>query len=208
MASRSRLTLSTVGIKSPLDIAGAEQPRPAPSAAENQAPAPQARQRRQPRSAATPIRQADAPAAAAQTDPEPPFYGTGRPLQTSIALDENCVSRLEELSRAAGISVNALAIAALQAALPATGQAARKAIVSERVDRAGGRTARMERNLRLPKHLRVRIDELVSGTREQLPRATRADLINAAIRSGLPPDAERARELVAAHARRLELTAA
>jgi len=37
-----------------------------------------------------------------------------------------------------------------------------------------------------------------------LPRAARADLVNAALRTALRADAERAAELVAAHARRLE----
>jgi len=137
-----------------------------------------------------------------------PFYGTGRPLQTSIALDDDCASRLDELARAAGVSANALAVAALHAGLPAASDAARSAIVVERVNRAGIRSARIERNLRLPEHLRARVDELTFAARGQLPRATRADLINAALRIGLPEDAEQGDGLVAAHAQRVELATA
>lgn len=87
-----------------------------------------------------------------------PFYGTGRPLQTSIALDDDCASRLDELARAAGVSANALAVAAPHAdGLPAASDAARSAIVVERVNRAGIRSASIERNLRLPEHLRARV---------------------------------------------------
>jgi len=76
------------------------------------------------------------------------------------------------------------------------------------VNRAGIRSARIERNLRLPEHLRARVDELTFAARGQLPRATRADLINAALRIGLPEDAEQGAGLVAAHAQRVELAAA
>lgn len=106
------------------------------------------------------------------------------------------------------MSANALAVAGLHAGLPAASEAARAAIVNERVSRAGTRSARIERNLRLPEHLRARVDELTLATRGRLPRATRADLINAALRGGLPADADQAAGLVAAHAQRLELAAA
>jgi predicted transcriptional regulator len=139
---------------------------------------------------------------------EAPFYGTGRPLQTSIALDDDCASRLDELARAAGVSANALAVAALHAGLPTAAEAARAVIVEERVSRAGIRAARIERNLRLPAHLRARVDDLTLAARDHLPRATRADLINAALRTGLPADTESAAQLVTSHARRVERSAA
>jgi hypothetical protein len=192
-----RLTLSTVGIKSPLDVGDGDEPREEPSVR-----ATPWRPPREARSPAEASRRSERPAAVA------PFYGTGRPLQTSIALDEDCTSRLGALARAAGVSANALAVAALHAGLPAAVDAARAAIVAERVSRAGLRGARIERNLRLPEHLRARVDELTFAARGQLPRATRADLINAALRSGLPADAEQAAGLVAAHAQRVELAAA
>jgi len=135
---------------------------------------------------------------------ETPFYGSGRPLQTSIALDAELDELLEQVGRAARVPVNALVVAALQAGLPPHSDQAREAIVDERVSRAGQTPARVERNLRLPEHLRARIDELVASARERLPRGSRADLVNASLRRGLPADAEQAAELVAAHARRLE----
>jgi hypothetical protein len=190
-----RLVLSTAGIKSPLDMGEDEQP------ASEKPPSRVAGPRRQnehPQRLAEPLPRA-------QTESGPvPFYGTGRPLQTSIALDDDRAALLDELARAAGVSANALAVAALQAGLPAEADDARGVIVDERVNRAGVRSARIERNLRLPEHLRARIDELAAAVRGQLPRATRADLINAALRRGLPADAERAAELVADHARRVE----
>jgi predicted transcriptional regulator len=194
-----RLVLSTAGIKSPLDMGENEEPA-------SETPPSRAAGSRQtkphPRSSAEDSLRAEAEPGHA------PFYGTGRPLQTSIALDDDCASLLDELARAAGVSANALAVAALQSGLPAATDDARAVIVDERVNRAGARTARIERNLRLPEHLRARIDELAVAARGQLPRATRSDLINAALRRGLPADAQRAAALVADHARCVERAAA
>ena len=129
-------------------------------------------------------------------------------MQTSVALDPDYARLLEELARAAHVTVNALAVAALQAGLPAQNDAARAAIVDERVRRVDLLSARVERNLRLPVQLRARVDELVAATRERVPRVNRADLVNAALGAGLPADAQQAAELVAAYARRLERAAA
>ena len=198
-----RLTLNTVGIKSPLDLGDDEQHN---DAVRSDEPSPTRLTRpRQPRRPKPP---AKATRSSATTATDTPFYGTGRPLQTSIALDDDCVSRLDELARAASVSANALAVAALHVGLPAATDAARAVIVDERVNRAGIRAARIERNLRLPEHLRARVDELTFSARDHLPRATRADLINAALRRGLPADAESARQLATEHARRVERTAA
>ncbi|MGA2926853.1 MAG: hypothetical protein ABSG43_12810, partial [Solirubrobacteraceae bacterium] len=173
-----RLVLSTVGIKSPLDVdpdppAAAQAPRrarPAPARRRRAAPQPQ-----------TPGSEAPLSGDAGGAGP---FYATGRPIQTSIALDLDCASRLDELARAARVSANALAVATLQVGLPTAADDARALIVEERVDSVGAR--RTERNLRLPEHLRARVDELTSVVRERVPRATRADLINAALRAQLP----------------------
>ena len=205
-----RLTLSTVGIKSPLDVAqAAEAPAAEPPAAAEPAPpvsarrpAPGARPRRAQATRAQP------PATAPRPAREAPFYGAGRPLQTSIALDAATSAQLEELARAARVSVNALAVAVLHAGLPLENDAVRSAIVDERVRRAGEPVARVERNLRLPAQLRARVDELTRAACEQLPRATRADLVNAALRRGLPGDAQAAAQLVAEHAQQLERAAA
>lgn len=202
-----RLTLSTVGIKSPLDVAQAAQaPTESP-------PAPAPRPPARPAAATTPrSRRGSTPRARAARDVRPageaPFYGAGRPLQTSIALDAACAAQLEELARAARVSFNALAVAVVHAGLPLEADAVRTAIVDERVRRAGAQVARVERNLRLPAQLRARVDELTAAARERLPRATRADLVNAALRKGLPADAQAAAGLVAEHAKRLERAAA
>ena len=213
-----RLTLSTVGIKSPLDVGQDAEATPARPAKRSTGatrvdaahtsdapPAPEAKRRppsRRPRG-----ERASRPRTAT-TDRdgggETPFYGSGRPLQTSIALDAELDELLEQVGRAARVPVNALVVAALQAGLPPHSDQAREAIVDERVSRAGQSPARVERNIRLPEHLRARIDELVASARERLPRGSRADLVNASLRRGLPADAEQAAELVAAHARRLE----
>jgi hypothetical protein len=106
------------------------------------------------------------------------------------------------------VSVNALAVAVLHSGLPLAADDARSAIVDERVRRAAETVARVERNLRLPEQLRVRVDELTAAAQRRLPRATRADLVNAALRRGLPEGAQAAAELVAGHAQRLERAAA
>jgi predicted transcriptional regulator len=197
-----RLTLSTVGIKSPLDLS-AEQDQTQDDERRTERQQPQApRQQKPPRHST--------PASSYPRRPTPadaPFYATGRPRQTSIAIDPDCAARLEQLARDTGISTNALTVAALHAGLPAGDDDARAMIIDERVGRAGLRTARIERNLRLPEHLRARLDELTRAASARLPRATRADLVNAALRAGLPTTAEQAAELATAHARRVEQAA-
>jgi hypothetical protein len=197
-----RLTLSTVGIKSPLDLSEErEQTEDQVGRVERSRPrAPRQRQ---------PLRQRDPAVPSHRSTPpfDSPFYGTGRPLQTSIAIDPDCAARLEQLARDTSISTNALTVATLHAGLPAGDDDARAMIVDERVSRAGLPTARIERNLRLPEHLRAHVDELTRTAQDRLPRATRADLVNAALRTGLPATAEQAAELVTAHARRVEQAA-
>ena len=203
----SRLTLSTVGIKSPLDIGAADVE---PDVVRLQPDKPSAsRPRRAKPARPRASRGAGAPAAGLRRDGgDVPFYGSGRPLQTSVSLDADCAQLLEELARAAHVAVSALAVAAIQAGLPAHSDEARMAIVDERVARAGVVPARVERNFRLPEQLRARVDELVAAAREHLPRVNRADLVNAALRRGLPGDAQRAADLVSEHARRRERAAA
>jgi len=223
-----RLTLSSVGIKSPLDVA-AQEGEPDDTSGTTVAAATRNGQREQkaPAESTEPetpgageparrgttkrTRRASRPSTenvANGSGGGAPFYGSGRPLQTSIALDEDCAQLLEQVARAARISVNALVVAALQAGLPPQSDVARDAIVDERVRRAGITPARIEHNLRLPEHLRVRIDELTAAARERLPRVARADLVNAALRAGLPADPQEAAQLVSEHARRLERAAA
>jgi hypothetical protein len=206
-----RLTLSTIGIKSPLDVAQAgQQPAAVPPQAAEPTPRvpakpPAGQTRERPRRARKPHAR---PAPDLHPVGDAPFYAAGRPLQTSIALDAAGATQLEELARAARVSFNALAVAVLHAGLPLEADAVRSAIVDERVRRAGDQVARVERNLRLPEQLRARVDALTAAARDRLPRATRADLVNAALRRSLPADAQAAAELVAEHAKRLERAAA
>jgi len=81
---------------------------------------------------------------------------------------------------------------------------ARGAIVEERVARVGAGERRVEYNLRVPALLRARVDELTRECCQRVPRAERADLVNAALRRSLPRDAHAVSALVAAFARNLE----
>ena len=193
-----RLILRRVGVRGPLDGDGAVHATEQPGL--NQ-PAERSL------SATMPPTVREPTPAPAPEPAEPPFYGTGRPLQTSIALDEDCDSMLDQFARAAGVSLNALAVAVLHSGLPSGADEARLMICEERIERAGSRSRRLERNFRLPEALRTRIDELMAAARPGTPRATRADLINAALRRGLPPGGKRAAALVIEHAQRAERAA-
>ena len=200
-----RLTLSSAGLKSPLDVT-APPPTPATDhdAPLDAPPSPQPthvedRPLRRHRSTPAALTVAEAP-----QPPPDRFYATGRPVQTSLALDADCATRLVELARGGRVAVNPLAVAAIHAGLPNDADTVRSLIVTERVARAGDPKARVEHNLRLPERLRARVDELVDAVREQIPRATRADLINATLRAGLPGDAHAAARLVRTHAQQLE----
>jgi hypothetical protein len=202
-----RLTLNTAGIKSPLDIAEPAAERTAREPARQSAtgsPAAPSRARRTTRAG-----RANTPHRPAHSDSHrPSFYGAGRPLQTAIALEAAHLARLEQLARASRLSLNAIAVAALHDGLPASAADARGSIVDERIARAGRGERRIEYNLRIPAELRARVDELTRDSRESLPRAARADLVNAALRRALPRDAQAATVLVAGFARNLELARA
>jgi hypothetical protein len=207
----ARLTLDMTGITSPLDLGDRGMPdrqppdpdtppSPAASAAEPLEGRSPSRPRGRP-----PAQPQFAPEALARHDPPPPFYGAGRPIQTSIALDAELARQIEDLARAAVVSVNALLVATLHAGLPATADAARHAAIIERADHS--QAPRIETNVRLPEQLRARLDQLTANVRDATKRATRADLANAILRSAIPPDAEPAAKLVSDHHRRLELLA-
>jgi hypothetical protein len=204
-----RLTLNTAGIKSPLDIA-----QPAAEHGVREPPADELHASGPPLSPPGPPRTAKAGKAtvprgrARGEEDRPAFCGSGRPLQTAIALEAHHLAQLEQLARASGLSLNAIAVAALHDGLPATAVDARRAIVEERVARAGRGERRVEYNLRIPSELRARVDGLTRDCRERLPRAARADLVNAALRRKLPREAEAAAVLVAGFARNLELACA
>jgi hypothetical protein len=201
-----RLTLNTAGIKSPLDIAepptalaasqpGLDQDRGSGRSASG----PRAPRKARAGKATRPPRRADGEA------DRPVFYGGGRPLQTAIALEAGHLAQLEQLARASGLSLNAIAVAVIHDGLPASAADARHSIVEERAARTARSARRVEYNLRIPTELRTRVDELTRDTRERLPRAARADLVNAALGRSLPGDGQAAAALVAAFARNLEL---
>jgi hypothetical protein len=131
-----RLTLNTAGIKSPLDIAEAPAERAASQPALDQ-------DRRSGRSASRPRAPRNAGAGKATRPPRradgeadrPVFYGGGRPLQTAIALEAGHLAQLEQLARASGLSLNAIAVAAIHDGLPASAADARHSIVEERAAR-------------------------------------------------------------------------
>jgi predicted transcriptional regulator len=194
----ARLTLDTTGIKSPLDIGAPAAPDAATPNRETPTGG-EAGERRAPR---RPPRPRSSTRAKPPPAP-PPFYGAGRPIQTSLALDPELARQLDELARAAVVTFSALLVATLHCGLPTSGEQALRAAVTERADRPRG--ARVERNIRLPEQLRVRLDQLTENVRDATRRATRSDLANAALRVALPADAEHAAALVTEHHRRLEL---
>ena len=198
-----RLTLSTVGIDSPLAVGEAPPSPAAAPAQQSEQPSSAPRPQRRPRSR---VRAADATPASVATLPrqrgDGAFYGTGRPWETAMALNPAHLERLGELSRAAGRSLNAIVVAALHAGLPGSTDAAGEAIVAEQRARVGALDRRVRTTMRLPDDLRARIDEL-SVPALRLSRGARADLINAALERGLPADAYAAAALVDGHARRL-----
>jgi hypothetical protein len=178
-----RLVLNTAGIKGVLAV-GEDPPIAQPVAA-----APPAEP------AASPRRRSAQPRPAS-------------PALAAIALNAAQLERLSDLVRATGSSLNAIVVAGLQAGLPTGADAACEAILAERVSRAGAVAPRVPTLIRLPRDLRLRIDELSVAARERVPRSVRADLINAALERGVPSDPAAVVELVGEHAQRLERAAA
>lgn len=135
--------------------------------------------------------------------PRGAFYGAGAVEQTSIAIEPTLYETMTEVARAARVPSNTLFLATVNASLPATAGDALAAIVGERANHPG---RRREYTPRVPLALRARIDELVAAAREHVSKVTRADLVNASLRAGLPTDAHAAAELVAAWERNRELS--
>ena len=134
----ARLTLDTTGIKSPLDIgAPVEESSAATTPVESNGRA--GEERHTPRRPARRTRPATRPQPAAAPTPAPPFYGGGRPIQTSLALDPELAQKLDELSRAAAVPFSSLLVATLHSGLPTTGEQALRAAVTERADRPAGK---------------------------------------------------------------------
>jgi hypothetical protein len=187
-----RLVLNTVGIKSPLDVR--PNNRPMQSARRVQ------RAGRPAKSPANLVRSRTAQTTARRSlTPTPVISGvqdrlTVAPKLTSVALDIDLATQLDATARSAGVPANGLAVAALDAGLSTRRDDARRLLAH------GGQGApthrKTQRTLSLPERLRVRADELSRTATGRTARAARSDLINAALREGLPDTPQLALALV------------
>ncbi len=179
-----RLVLSTVGIKSPVDVR--PDPRAARRRALNAPPSPAA--------AGAPAQDRRLPSGTRRSlKPRPVISDPPRVVTACVALDRRLVTRIEETARVAGVPVDALAVAALTAGMPAKPAAAHELMADQPIARPEGR---VKRNLHLPARLRDRADDLATDIRRSSPHARRSDVINAAMRRGLPATPQRALALV------------
>jgi hypothetical protein len=139
-----------------------------------------------------------------QTPPPAVPQGAGRSRevlerstrQTSIALDPELLGSLDTYRRALGESQNAVFVAVLLVGLPTEDEDAVDAMLTEKYEH---QTRRVEQNVRLPLPLLDRVDELVAPARAQDRSLSRAHLVNAALRAGMPETVDEARKLMANH---------
>ena len=208
-----RLKLDPTGMKNPLDInvvpdAPVQAPAPAPApAAGRTEPKPARRRVSRTNSAAPVVAQAKAEelAQADRTPTTGPVEGFGGyPIQTSIQMDVELLDRADALAREAGISLTTLLLAALCQELPANPAAAAELAITERGEYADA--IRIERNLRIARDLRSRLDELVAPYERSL-RGARSLLINAILRERIPDSAHAAKALAQAYVRQQTLAA-
>ena len=182
-----RLVLNTVGIKSPLDV---RAPKRAMKSAG--APAPLRAAAGSPRAGADPSTTHPRRALNPRPIISPARQATGKaPKLTAIALDEDLAQKLDSTARAAGVSANGLAVAALDAALANNPNAVR---VTD--SRRGPAHRTRQTTLPLPPRLRNRADRLSATVNSPSSGAARSDLINTAIRRGLPENPRLALALV------------
>ncbi len=116
--------------------------------------------------------------------------------QTSIALDPELLGSLDSYRRALGESLNAVLVAVLRVGLPTGDEDAVDAMLTEKYEH---QVRRVEQNVRLPLPLLDRVDELVAPARAQDRSLSRAHLVNAALRAGMPESVDEARKLMANH---------
>lgn len=190
----SRLVLSTVGIKSPVDV------RPDPRAggwrkpvrgsrhshlrAVPESPGPRGLPRSKRRSLTPRPVISDASSSRSET--------TG-PVTTTLSLDHRLAQKIDATARAAGVSAEVLAVAALTAGMPSETSAARRMIA----DQATEATKRcVKRHLTLPEDLRRRADDLAIEIRQMSPGTCGSDVVDAALRKGLPATPQLALALV------------
>ena len=182
-----RLVLNTVGIKSPLDVRAQKRAKasgrgfaPTQSADHSSSagaspPAIRGRRALKPKPVISSGRQVPA----------------GAPKLTAIALERDLARKLDRTARAAGVPASGLAVVALDAAL------ARRSTTMRIVDRRHTPAARTTpRTLPLPPRLRNRADRVSATVQSASPGAARSQLINTAIRDGLPDSPRLALALV------------
>lgn len=137
----------------------------------------------------------------AQTD-DYVFWAVGILEQTSIAVDPELLTAVEALRQELSVPAATLFSAVVHAGLPVDGEAAADAVLTEQAEHPGrGR----EYNLRMPVGLKARLDELLKQTTALIGHANRADLVNMALRAGLPADVDQARALFIAYQRQQTL---
>jgi hypothetical protein len=184
-----RLVLNTVGIKSPLDVRGPKREKKSAGALARLPAAASS-----PRGEAGPSTTRRRRALNPKPIISPARRTTGKaPKLTAIALDEDLAQKLDSTAGAAGVSATGLAVAALDAALAKNPKAVRV------IDRRRRARPTRRRTLPLPPHLRSRADRLsatVDRRRSGGPGTARSEVINTAIRRGLPDSPRLALALV------------
>jgi len=118
-----------------------------------------------------------------------------RRVQTSISLPPEIWDELDELGQQAGVSAGELLTAVLTARIPDTPQAALSALEQLLVSISPDEDPHEERNYRLPRELRTRLDTL-SKALGAGPRMQRSMLIRAILAFHLPANGEQAHELI------------
>jgi predicted DNA-binding protein len=148
------------------------------------------------RSGAAPVND-DAKASGSTTDVPRPARSrdVARRVQTSISLPPDIWDVLDELGQQAGVSVGELLTAVLAAEIPDAPQAMLSALEQLLVSIPSDEGPHEERNYRLPRELRTRLDELARALGAG-PRMQRSMLIRAILAVHLPPNGEQARELI------------
>jgi hypothetical protein len=117
-----------------------------------------------------------------------------RRVQTSISLPPDIWDALDELGQQAGVSVGELLTAVLAAQIPDTPQAMLSTLEQLLVSIPSDEGPHEERNYRLPRELRIKLDELARALAG--PRMQRSMLMRAILAVHLPQDGEQARELI------------
>jgi hypothetical protein len=195
-----RLVLNTVGIKSPLDVRPHD--RRTQSGANGRWVGPPANVSQKPGTSRIPRPAARRALTPAPVISEAPHRASAAPKLTSVALDRELAKQLDKTARAAGVPANGLAVAALDARLSARTDTGPRA-PSEEEPRPRGEEEqtsparhRTHFTLSLPERLRARADELSGTVAGRARSAARSDLINEALRDGLPDNPRLALALV------------